>query len=153
MTVARATSRSMQAPTKMACPARWIETEGFPLIRARRCGRPVLEGGGELDPPPRGSRLPAGRRGPWRPSTRGDRGNRSCAFYKFLQFECMATRISSTELARRLGDVLGRVRYRDDASIIERNGRPIARLEPLIGGVCCAREALAVWTAVGGEPA
>ncbi len=37
-------------------------------------------------------------------------------------------RISSTELARSIGEILGRLRFRGDSFIIERNGRPIARL-------------------------
>jgi prevent-host-death family protein len=36
--------------------------------------------------------------------------------------------ISATELARRLGDILGRVRYRGDSFLVERNGEPVARL-------------------------
>lgn len=43
----------------------------------------------------------------------------------------MERRISATELARRLGDILGRVRYRGDSFVIERNGDPVARLVPL----------------------
>jgi prevent-host-death family protein len=43
----------------------------------------------------------------------------------------MESSISATELARRLGDVLGRVRYRGESFIVERNGEPIARLTPL----------------------
>lgn len=64
----------------------------------------------------------------------------------------MEHRISSTELARRLGDVLGRVRYRGDSFVIERNGDPVARLTPLpSGSVSSQREALAAWSSVG-EP-
>jgi prevent-host-death family protein len=63
----------------------------------------------------------------------------------------MADRISATELARRLGDILGRVRYRGESFIVERNGTPVARLEP-VGGVprATVRDALAAWRA--GEP-
>ena len=43
----------------------------------------------------------------------------------------MENPISATDLARRLGDVLGRVRYRGESFIVERNGEPIARLAPL----------------------
>jgi len=43
----------------------------------------------------------------------------------------MESSISATELARRLGDILGRVRYRGDSFVVERNGEPIARLTPL----------------------
>ena len=46
----------------------------------------------------------------------------------------MESSITATELARRLGDVLGRVRYRGESFIVERNGEPIARLTPLATG-------------------
>ncbi len=39
--------------------------------------------------------------------------------------------ISATELARKLGDVLGRIRYRGDSFVVERNGEPVARISPL----------------------
>jgi prevent-host-death family protein len=43
----------------------------------------------------------------------------------------METTISATTLARELGDVLGRIRYRGESFVIERNGVPVARLVPL----------------------
>ncbi len=43
----------------------------------------------------------------------------------------MDIRVSATELARKLGDVLGRIRYRGDSFVVERNGEPIARVVPL----------------------
>jgi hypothetical protein len=36
----------------------------------------------------------------------------------------MDTKISATELARRLGDILGRIRYRGESFTIERTARP-----------------------------
>jgi prevent-host-death family protein len=58
----------------------------------------------------------------------------------------MDHRITATELARRLGDVLGRVRYRGDAFVVERNGEPVARLTPVAGSSATSlREALAAW--------
>jgi len=42
----------------------------------------------------------------------------------------MELRISATDLARRLGDVLGKVRFRRDVFVIERNGEAVARLLP-----------------------
>lgn len=42
----------------------------------------------------------------------------------------MEERISATVLARQLGDILGRIRYRGDSFLIERNGIVIARLIP-----------------------
>jgi antitoxin (DNA-binding transcriptional repressor) of toxin-antitoxin stability system len=45
----------------------------------------------------------------------------------------MESKISATTLARQLGDILGRVRYRGEAFVIERNGTAIARLVPAEG--------------------
>ena len=42
-------------------------------------------------------------------------------------------RISSTELARSIGDVLGRLRFRGDSFIVEKNGTPVAILSPYPG--------------------
>lgn len=58
----------------------------------------------------------------------------------------MEIRISSTELARNIGDVLGKVRFRRDTFIIERNGEPVARLvpSPLSSGTTLA-EGLRAW--------
>lgn len=62
----------------------------------------------------------------------------------------MERRISATELARRLGDILGRVRYRGDSFVIERNGDPVARLVPLPDkAIATLREAFAAWGAAG----
>jgi prevent-host-death family protein len=64
----------------------------------------------------------------------------------------METRISATELARKLGDVLGRVRYRGDSFLVERNGDPVARLVPVPGrSLTTVGQALAAWRAAG-EP-
>ncbi len=63
----------------------------------------------------------------------------------------MEHRISATELARKLGDVLGRVRYRGDSFLVERNGDPVARLVPLPGvSAGSVRDALAAWRLGGG---
>ena len=43
----------------------------------------------------------------------------------------MDTRISATELAKGLSDVLNRIRYRGERFVIERNGQAIATLAPL----------------------
>ncbi|MGH7544680.1 MAG: type II toxin-antitoxin system Phd/YefM family antitoxin [Gemmatimonadota bacterium] len=62
----------------------------------------------------------------------------------------MEHKISATELARRLGDVLGRVRYRGDSFLVERNGEAVARVVPLPeGSVTTVREALAAWGEAG----
>lgn len=42
----------------------------------------------------------------------------------------MKKTISATTLARQLGDVLGRIRYRGESFVIERNGVAVARLSP-----------------------
>lgn len=42
----------------------------------------------------------------------------------------METKITATELARSLSDVLSRVRYRRERFLIERNGEPVATLAP-----------------------
>jgi prevent-host-death family protein len=40
------------------------------------------------------------------------------------------TEITATELGRHLSDVLSRVQYRGESFVIQRNGRPIATLQP-----------------------
>lgn len=45
----------------------------------------------------------------------------------------METRITSTDLARGLSDILNRVRYRGERFIVERNGEPIAAVLPVAG--------------------
>lgn len=42
----------------------------------------------------------------------------------------MKTKITATELAKSLSDVLNRVRYRGERFIIERSGEPVATLIP-----------------------
>lgn len=55
--------------------------------------------------------------------------------------------ISATELARNLGDVLAKVRYRKDSFVIERRGTPVARVVPVEGvdSEATLGEALAAW--------
>jgi antitoxin (DNA-binding transcriptional repressor) of toxin-antitoxin stability system len=45
----------------------------------------------------------------------------------------METRISATDLVRRLGDILGRVRYLGESFVVDRNGAPVARIGPATG--------------------
>lgn len=62
----------------------------------------------------------------------------------------MEHRISATELARTLGDVLARVRYRGDTFVVERNGAVVARVVPdAEGSPTTVREAFAAWRAAG----
>jgi antitoxin (DNA-binding transcriptional repressor) of toxin-antitoxin stability system len=44
----------------------------------------------------------------------------------------MDIKVSATDLARKLGDVLGRIRYRGDSFVVERNGEAVARVVPLV---------------------
>ncbi|MEQ1856734.1 MAG: hypothetical protein ABL963_09695 [Longimicrobiales bacterium] len=64
----------------------------------------------------------------------------------------MEHRISATELARGLGDALGRVRYRGDSFLVEKNGEPVARLEPIVGAsAATVAEGLRAWMGTGGS--
>lgn len=66
----------------------------------------------------------------------------------------MDFRISATELARQLGDILGRVRYRGESFVVERHSAPIARLVPAGGaGTTSLRTALAAWAGAGSTDA
>jgi len=50
----------------------------------------------------------------------------------------METRITATELAKSLSDILNRVRYKGERFLIERNGEPVATLAPaapMSGGI------------------
>lgn len=42
----------------------------------------------------------------------------------------MSLRVSATDLARRLGDILGRIRYRNETFVIERHNVAIAQIGP-----------------------
>ena len=42
----------------------------------------------------------------------------------------MKNTVTATELARNIGDILSRIRYRRESFLIERNGRPVARIVP-----------------------
>lgn len=63
--------------------------------------------------------------------------------------------ISATTLARSLGDVLARVRYRHDSFVIERNGTPVARVVPVesAGSQATLAEALTAWCEAAADPA
>ncbi len=61
----------------------------------------------------------------------------------------MATRIAATQLARGLGDVLGRIRYRGESFLIERNGVPVARIGPVKPEkLPRLREVVEAWTSI-----
>jgi len=73
-------------------------------------------------------------------------------FAHFCNPLAMEQRISATELARKLGDVLARVRYRGDSFVVERNGNPVARVSPVPeSSPTTLREAFAAWRAAS-EP-
>ena len=59
----------------------------------------------------------------------------------------MLISITSTELARKLGDFLARVRYRRESFIVERGGVAIAMVVPPTNVVTASlSEAVAAWT-------
>lgn len=55
--------------------------------------------------------------------------------------------IRATDLARNLGDVLSKVRYRRDSFVVSRHGRPVARVVPIGDETKGATlgEALSIW--------
>ena len=65
----------------------------------------------------------------------------------------MAARISATRLARGLGDVLGRIRYRGESFLIERNGVVVARMGPVQPAEPARlRDVVEAWTSVEADP-
>jgi antitoxin (DNA-binding transcriptional repressor) of toxin-antitoxin stability system len=62
----------------------------------------------------------------------------------------MEAKITATELARSLGDVLGKVRYRGEVFVIERNGEAVARLGPVPSTATPSlRDGLLAWRRAG----
>jgi len=62
----------------------------------------------------------------------------------------MEYHISATDLARRAGEVLGRVRYRGDSFVVDRNGDPVALITPVAGAsMGTAREFVETWQSAG----
>lgn len=65
----------------------------------------------------------------------------------------MPTRIPATRLARNLGDILGRIRYRGESFVIEKNGVPVAMIGPLAPRAeTTLGEAVAAWREVAADP-
>ena len=63
-------------------------------------------------------------------------------------------RISASELARHLGDILGRVRYRGEAFVVERHDVAIAQIGPVSGAVkATLRDAAAAWASAPADAA
>lgn len=68
--------------------------------------------------------------------------------YRILYFTCMAVEVSATELARNIGDVLARVRYRGQTFLVRKNGKVIARIVPTSDREGApAKDAFAAWAA------
>lgn len=65
----------------------------------------------------------------------------------------MKNTITATELVRGLGDVLARIRYRRESFVVERNGRPVARMIPVDAEPASVREALDAWLEDAGADA
>ena len=62
----------------------------------------------------------------------------------------MEGRISATDLARRLGDILGRVRCRGESFVVEGHGDQVARLVPVSStATATLRAALTSWRRAG----
>lgn len=62
----------------------------------------------------------------------------------------METLVSATELARKLGDYLARVRYRRESFLVEKNGKAIARVVPAEPAqAVTVSQALAIWCGAG----
>jgi len=54
--------------------------------------------------------------------------------------------LTATELARNIGDILSRIRYRRESFVVERNGRPVARILPAEAVEAgTLRDALTAW--------
>jgi antitoxin (DNA-binding transcriptional repressor) of toxin-antitoxin stability system len=72
----------------------------------------------------------------------------------YVYYIIMENRISATELARSLGDILGRIRYRGESFTVMRNGVPVARLTPVRDSQpVTVGEAFAAWkAAIGTDP-
>lgn len=65
----------------------------------------------------------------------------------------MESRVSSTDLARKLGDILARVRYRNESFVVVKNGVPVARVVPVEErSPATLAEALAAWTSGPRDP-
>ncbi|MEX2538655.1 MAG: hypothetical protein WD646_08385 [Actinomycetota bacterium] len=61
----------------------------------------------------------------------------------------MELRITATDLARRAGEILGKIRFRRDSFLIERNGEVIARLSPVPSSGSTLAEGLLAWRESG----
>ena len=68
--------------------------------------------------------------------------------YIITYITCVQNEVSATELARNLGDVLARVRYRRQTFLVSKNGKVIARIAPTADLESpLAKDAFAAWAA------
>ncbi len=59
----------------------------------------------------------------------------------------METSVSATDLARKLGVTLARVRFRHESFVVEKNGHPVARVVPIAEDrVATFLDVLDVWS-------
>src|SRR5205814_2220283 len=78
----------------------------------------------------------------------GDRGVEAIAdITDFTYFTEMTRTITASLLARRLAEVLGRVRYGGESFLVERHGTPIARIGPAAAGNATLAEVAGAWMA------
>jgi len=66
----------------------------------------------------------------------------------------MEEHIPATRLARNLGDVLARIRYRGESFVVEKNGVPVARIVPIAPPpkTITLGEFVRLWQARGPDP-
>jgi antitoxin (DNA-binding transcriptional repressor) of toxin-antitoxin stability system len=65
----------------------------------------------------------------------------------------VATKISATKLARNLGDILARVRYKRETFIVEKNRLPVAKISPVARrGRGTLGEVVRAWHSVKADP-
>jgi prevent-host-death family protein len=57
----------------------------------------------------------------------------------------MSTKITATELARNLSDILNRVRYKGESFRVLKNGEPIAEIKPTAARTLTWGEFLELW--------
>jgi prevent-host-death family protein len=67
----------------------------------------------------------------------------------YVLFAIMDIRVSATELVRSLGEVLGRVRFRGESFLVERNGEPVARVVPVPARSMTLGDLLRLWNEAG----
>ena len=65
----------------------------------------------------------------------------------------MESRLTSTEVARRLDDILAEVKHAGTTIVVMKNGEPVAQLKPLESGPSCTVSQLAqLWGSEETDP-